>query len=85
MNDEFEQRLRTIENLVSKFKTPAARRDISTMIQTVQQARTQVSKEAVECRRIRKITSRYADLENKYIRLLTELEEYTTFGLLANA
>ena len=85
MTDEFDQRLRAIENLVNKFKTPAARRDISTMIQTVQQARTEVSREAVECRRTRKITARYAQLENKYIQLLTELEEYTTFGLLANA
>jgi hypothetical protein len=85
MNDEFDQRLRAIESLANKFKTPTARRDINTMIQTVQQARTAVSREAVECRRIRKITARYAELENKYIQLLTELEEYTTFGLLANA
>jgi hypothetical protein len=82
MDTEFEQRLQTMHSSISVLKDPAARKQLTTMLNTVLRAHTEVSREAVECRRIHKPTARYMELINKREQLLAELEQYATFGLL---
>ena len=82
MDAEFEQRLRTMTNSISVLKDPTARRQLTVMLNTVLRAHTEVTREAVECRRLHKPTARYIELVDKREQLLTELEQYATFGLL---
>lgn len=44
-----------------------------------------ISKELVECRRTRKVTSKCQTLIESYIHSVDLLEEYVTFGLLVDA
>jgi len=82
MDTEFEQRLRTVTSSISVLKDLKARRELTTMLNTVLRAYTEVSREAVECRRLHKPTARYIELTAKCEELLAELEQYITFGLL---
>jgi len=82
MDIEFEQRLQTVTNSISVLKDLTARRELTTMLNTVLQAYTEVSREAVECRRLHRPTVRYIELTAKSEEMLVELEKYITFGLL---
>ena len=82
MDTEFEQRLQTMHGSIAALKDSTARRELTVMLNTVLRAHTEVSREAVECRRLHKPTARYIELVDKREQLLAELEQYTTFGLL---
>jgi|APGre2960657505_1045072.scaffolds.fasta_scaffold39707_2 hypothetical protein len=82
MDIEFEQRLQTVTNSILVLKDLTARRELTTMLNTVLRAYTEVSREAVECRRLHRPTVRYIELTAKSEEMLVELEQYITFGLL---
>lgn len=61
---------------------PQYRKDLLKMWHTVQDAYIAMDKEMVECRRTRRITSKYKDLEAKFQTLIPSLEKRITLALL---
>lgn len=85
MDTEFDKRLQTVTSSILGIKDLTARKQLTVMLNTVLNAYTEISREAVECRRLHRPTTRYIELTTKFDLLLTELEQYITFGLLIYA
>lgn len=82
MDTEFDKRLQTVTSSILGIKDLTARKQLTVMLNTVLNAYTEISREAVECRRLHRPTARYIELTAKFDQLLTALEQYITFGLL---
>jgi hypothetical protein len=54
------------------------------MLRSTEAAYTQLDKESVECRRLRKETLKYQELLKKFEELLAHLEKHITFASLLN-
>jgi len=80
--DELFQRLDRAERAIANVKKKAVRRDLLKMVQVVDRAIVAADQESVECRRLRKETSRYQELVQKVDDLLTNLEQHITFANL---
>ena len=80
--DELFQRLDCAEKAIATVKNKVARRDLLKMIRAVDQAIVAADMESVECRRMRRETSKYQDLVKKVADLLTNLEQHITFANL---
>lgn len=80
--DELLNRLDSAEKHISRVKNKVARKDLSKMVRAVDQAIVAADMESVECRRLRKETSRYKELVKKVGDLLTNLEQHITFANL---
>ena len=80
--DELFQRLDCAERQIATVKNKVARRDLLKMVRAVDTAIVAADMESVECRRIRKETSRYRELVQKVRDLLTNLEQHITFASL---
>lgn len=59
-----------------------ARRDLLRMLGAVDSALNQLDSESVECRRLKRTTSRYDELEQKAQLLVENLEQHLTFARL---
>lgn len=75
-------RYQQVEQAVKKVKNPTARRDLLKMLRTVDQLLDDISKESVECRRIRHNTARYDTLILKADQTLDNLEKYLVYAVL---
>jgi predicted nucleic acid-binding Zn-ribbon protein len=80
--DELFQRLDRAERAIANVKKKAVRQDLLKMVQVVDRAIVAADQESVECRRLRKETSRYQELVQKVDDLLTNLEQHITFANL---
>jgi len=80
--DELFQRLDRAERAIANVKKKVVRRDLLKMVQVVDRAIVAADQESVECRRLRKETSRYQELVQKVDDLLTNLEQHITFAKL---
>jgi predicted nucleic acid-binding Zn-ribbon protein len=80
--DELFQRLDRAERAIANVKNKVARKDLLKMVQVVDRAIVAADQESVECRRLRKETSRYQELVQKVDDLLTNLEQHITFANL---
>ena len=76
------ERYQQVEQAVKKVKNPTARRDLLKMLKTVDQTLTDISKESVECRRIRHNTARHDSLVIKADQILDNLEKYLVYAVL---
>lgn len=80
--DELFQRLDSAEKHIAQVKNKVARRDLLKMVKAIDQAIAAADMESVECRRMRRETSRYRELVKKVADLLTNLEQHITFASL---
>jgi hypothetical protein len=80
--DEILQRINTVEAQIATVKSKVAYRDLRKMLAGVDRVVTEISKEAVECRRTKKTTIKYKELEQQAQDLLTNLEQMVTFAAL---
>ena len=80
--DELFQRLDRAERAIANIKKKVVRRDLLKMVRVVDRAIVAADQESVECRRLRKETSRYQELVQKCNDLLTNLEQHITFANL---
>ena len=80
--EELFQRLDRAEKAIATVKNKVARRDLLKMVKAVDQAIVAADMESVECRRMRRETSRYQELVKKVSDLLTNLEQHITFANL---
>jgi hypothetical protein len=80
--DELYQRLDRAVAQVNAVKSKVAKRDLIKMIRAIDTVMTATDQESVECRRMRKETSRYRELVKKVADLLTNLEQHITFANL---
>jgi len=80
--DEILQRINTVEAQIATVKSKVAYRDLRKMLAGVDRVVTEISKESVECRRTKKTTPKYRELEQQAQDLLTNLEQIVTFAAL---
>ena len=81
---DYSKRIDTAYTQISAVKSKVARRDLLVMLRSTEAAYTQLDKESVECRRLRKETSKYRDLLKNFEELLAHLEKHITFASLLN-
>jgi hypothetical protein len=75
-------RLSKAESQLNIVKNKVALRDLKKMIANIDSAMREISRESVECRRLKKETSRYKDLIDSAVLLLDNLEQHITLALL---
>jgi hypothetical protein len=80
--DELFQRLDSAEKAIATVKNKVARQDLLKMVKAIDRAIVAADMESVECRRMRRETSRYQELVKKVADLLTNLEQHITFANL---
>ena len=80
--DELFKRLDRAEKAIATVKNKVARQDLLKMVKAIDRAIVAADMESVECRRMRRETSRYQELVKKVADLLTNLEQHITFANL---
>lgn len=80
--DDILARINTVEAQIATVKSKVAYRDLRKMLAGIDTTLTEMSREDVECRRNKKITIRYRELETQAHALLTNLEQMVTFAAL---
>jgi hypothetical protein len=80
--DELYQRLDRAERQIALIKNKVARRDLLKMVKTIDAAVVIADQESVECRRLRRETTRYKELVKNANDLITNLEQHLTFAAL---
>ena len=80
--DELFQRLDRAEKAIATVKNKVARRDLLKMVKTIDTVIVAADMESIECRRIKKETSKYRELVKKTEDLLINLEQHITFANL---
>ena len=81
---DYSKRIDTAYTQISAVKSKVARRDLLVMLRSTEAAYTQLDKESVECRRLRKETLKYQELLKNFEELLAHLEKHITFASLLN-
>jgi hypothetical protein len=81
---DYHKRIDNAYTQISSVKNKVARRDLMVMLRATETAYTQMDKESVECRRLRKETLRYQELLKNFEELLAHLEKHITFASLLN-
>jgi hypothetical protein len=79
---DYHKRIDAAYTQISAVKSKVARRDLLVMLRATEAAYTKLDKESVECRRLRKETPKYAELEQECRDLLTNIEQHITFASL---
>jgi hypothetical protein len=80
--DEILNRVNVVEKQISAVKNKVAYRDLRKMLDGVDRVVTEISKESVECRRMKRDTLKYNELKEKANSLLDNLEQHVTFANL---
>lgn len=76
------QRLDLAEQAIAKIVDKSARRDLMTMVKTVDRAIVAADIASVDCRRLRRETLVYQNLMHKATELVSNLEHHVTFAIL---
>jgi len=80
--DEILERLSIAEKQLNGVKNKVALRDLQKMIRNIDSVVKEISKESVECRRLKKDTVRYNDLKTSAVILLDNLDHHIIFAML---
>jgi hypothetical protein len=80
--EQLKTRKAAADHQILQFKNKVMRQDLKKMSHAVDHAISQISIESVECRRNKRVTSRYTELYKKAEYLLENLEKHITFGRL---
>jgi glucose-6-phosphate dehydrogenase assembly protein OpcA len=80
--DDILERVNRVEAQISLIKNKVAYRDLRQMLSSVDKVVTEISKESVECRRMKKQTMKYTELTEQANQMLTNLEQHVTFAAL---
>ena len=80
--DELFQRLDSAEKAIATVKNKVARRDLLKMVKAIDVVVVKADMESVECRRLKRVTTRYSELLDRLKALLTNLEQHITFANL---
>ena len=80
--DEILDRVNHSESQISLIKNKVAYRDLRKMLAGIDRIVTEMSKESVECRRVRKDTSKFTELKQKAAEMLDVLDQHITFAAL---
>ena len=76
------QRIDHAYTQIGAVKSKVARRDLMIMLRATETAYTRLDQESVECRRLGRSTSRYAELLQNCQQLIDNLEKNITFASL---
>jgi len=80
--DDILDRVNHAEKQISAVKNKVAYRDLRKMLTNVDRAITALSQESVECRRLKRDTSKFIELKKQVNGLLDNLEQHITFAAL---
>jgi len=80
--DEIINRLSIAEKQLFTVKSKVAIRDLKKMIRHIDSMVKEISRESVECRRLKKETPRYKDLLESTVILLDNLDHHIIFAML---
>jgi ribosomal protein S7 len=80
--DELYQRLDLAERAIANIVNKSARKDLMTMVKTIDRAMVAADMASVECRRLRRETLAYRQLVQQATELLVNLEHHVTFAAL---
>ena len=77
-------RFDTLHSQIKRFKRTTCTADLTRLLETSSKYRELISKELVECRRVKQITAKCQTLLASYVQSVDTLDEYVTFGILLN-
>jgi predicted nucleic acid-binding Zn-ribbon protein len=80
--DDILDRINHAEKQISAIKDKVAYRDLRKMLANVDKKVTALSQESVECRRLKRDTSKFIELTKEINQLLDSLEQHITFAAL---
>ena len=80
--DDILDRVNHAEKQISAVKSKVAYRDLRKMLASVDRVITALSQESVECRRLKRETSKFIELKKQVNQLLDNLEQHITFAAL---
>jgi predicted nucleic acid-binding Zn-ribbon protein len=80
--DEILDRINHAEKQISAVKNKVVYRDLRKMLAGIDKVITALSQESVECRRLKKDTSKFIELKKEINQLLDNLEQHITFAAL---
>jgi predicted nucleic acid-binding Zn-ribbon protein len=80
--DDILDRVNHAEKQISAVKSKVAYRDLRKMLASVDRVITTLSQESVECRRLKRETSKFIELKKQVNGLLDNLEQHITFAAL---
>ena len=80
--DEILTRINRVEAQIATVKNKVAYRDLRKMLVPIDATVTEMSREDVNCRQLKKTTLRYRELEAQARDLLSNLEQMVTFAAL---
>lgn len=81
---DYDKRIDVAYGQIGSVKSKVARKDLLMMLRSTEAAYTELDKESVECRRLRKQTLKYQELLQTFEELLAHLEKHITFASLLN-
>jgi predicted nucleic acid-binding Zn-ribbon protein len=80
--DDILDRINHAEKQISAVKSKVVYRDLRKMLAGVDRAITALNQESVECRRLKRETSKFVELKKQVNQLLDNLEQHITFAAL---
>jgi hypothetical protein len=80
--DEILTRINRVEAQIATVKNKVAYRDLRQMLKPIDATVTEMSKEDVTCRQLKRTTIKYRELEAEANKLLSNLEQMVTFAAL---
>lgn len=80
--DDIFKRIDVVYAQIRAVKNKTAQRDLLTMLHTLDTALNRLDQESVECRRLKRETTRYQNLQKECYELLDNLEKHLTFARL---
>jgi uncharacterized protein YaaN involved in tellurite resistance len=80
--DDILDRVNHAEKQISAVKSKVVYRDLRKMLAGVDRVITALSQESVECRRLKRDTSKFTELKKQVNQLLDNLEQHITFAAL---
>lgn len=83
--EELWKRHDELDSSVRALKDPIHRRDMQRFIKSCEALRTELSCEAVHCRRLHVTTPKFIEIKEKYEETLDLIEQYLTFACLLDS
>lgn len=80
--DDLHLRLDQAHDQIRTVRNKRAQRDLYVMLRPIERALTQLSGEAVQCRRLQRATPRYEQLQQQCVELLDNLEKHLLMARL---
>lgn len=80
--DAILERMNDIEKKVSKVKNKVAYRDLRHMVGSVDRQITELSKESVQCRQMKRLTVKYREINTNIDQMMFNIEKHITYACL---